>query len=184
MKKTVFVSGHPDLNNSVANKRILEALNESLPEAEFVYLDKLYPDFHIDVKAEQERLLRADVIVFQFPLFWSTAPSLLHRWIEQTFAHGFAHGSTGDKLKGKKLLISFTSAAPEEMFLTGDPQDYSFEVLLSPYLHMANYCGMRWGGYVHSGGLSYTSRNDKGALEKMREKALLHAARLIEKIGL
>ena len=26
-------------------------------EAEFVYLDKLYPDFRIDVQDEQERLL-------------------------------------------------------------------------------------------------------------------------------
>lgn len=184
MKKILFVSGHPDLNDSFANKRILEALNKSLPEAEFVYLDKLYPDFRIDVKAEQERLLRADVIVFQFPLFWSSAPSLLHRWMEQTLTHGFAHGRTGDKLKGKLLLLSFTSAAPEEMFLTGEPQDYSFEVLLSPYLHMANYCGMRWGGYVHSGGLSFVSRSDKELLEEIQEKAILHATRLVEKIGL
>lgn len=185
MKKIMFVSGHTDLNDSFVNKHILEALNESLPEAEFVYLDKLYPDFRMDVKTEQERLIRADVLVFQFPMFWYSAPSLLHRYMEQTFTHGFAHGRTGDKLKGKLLLLSFTSAAPEEMFLhDGDPQNYPMEEFLSPYRHMADWCGMHWGGYVHSGGLSYANRSDKEALEKMRKKAILHAARLIEKIGL
>ena len=72
MKRILIVSGHPDLNDSFANKTILEELSKLLPHAEFVYLDKLYPDFKIDVMAEQERLLRADIIVFQFPLFWRT----------------------------------------------------------------------------------------------------------------
>ena len=90
MKKILIVSGHPDLNDSFANKTILEETKHLLPKAEFAYLDKLYPDFHIDVKAEQERLLRADIIVLQYPLFWYSAPSLLHRWVEQTFTHGFS----------------------------------------------------------------------------------------------
>ena len=55
MKKILIVSGHPDLNDSFANKTILEETKKLLPEAEFVYLDKLYPDFQIDVKTEQER---------------------------------------------------------------------------------------------------------------------------------
>lgn len=60
MKKILIVSGHPDMNDSFANKTILEETKKLLPEAEFVYLDQLYPDFRIDTKAEQERLLRAD----------------------------------------------------------------------------------------------------------------------------
>ena len=56
MKNILVVSGHTDLNNSVANKAILERLENKLPQAEFVYLDKLYSDFQIDVEAEQEKL--------------------------------------------------------------------------------------------------------------------------------
>ena len=56
MKNILIVSGHPDLNNSFANKNILEELNSLLPEAEFAYLDKLYPDFRIDIETEQKRL--------------------------------------------------------------------------------------------------------------------------------
>ena len=54
MQNILVVSGHTDLNNSVANKAILERLENKLPQAEFVYLDKLYSDFQIDVEAEQE----------------------------------------------------------------------------------------------------------------------------------
>ena len=70
MQNILVVSGHTDLNNSVANKAILERLENKLPQAEFVYLDKLYSDFQIDVEAEQEKLLNADIIVLQFPIFW------------------------------------------------------------------------------------------------------------------
>ena len=59
MKNVLIISGHTNLAASVANKTILETLNERLPEAEIVKLDELYPDFKIDVEAEQQKLLRA-----------------------------------------------------------------------------------------------------------------------------
>ena len=182
MKKILIVSGHPDLNDSFANKTILEETKKLLPEAEFAYLDKLYPDFHIDVEAEQERLLRADIIVLQYPLFWYSAPSLLHRWMEQTFTHGFSHGSTGDKLRGKQLVLSFTSGAPEEMYRTDGPQHYPIDDFLPAYKQMANLCGMEWCGYIYSGGLSYASRHDEAELARMKEKAIRHAHQLVEKL--
>ena len=48
MKNVLIISGHTNLAASVANKTILETLNERLPEAEIVKLDELYPDFKID----------------------------------------------------------------------------------------------------------------------------------------
>ena len=89
MKNILIISGHTNLAASVANKTILETLNERLPEAEIVKLDELYPDFKIDVEAEQQKLLRADIIVLQFPLFWYSAPSILERWMEETSATAF-----------------------------------------------------------------------------------------------
>ena len=60
MKKILIVSGHTDLNNSVANKNILKILKEELSDAEFDILSELYPNYIIDVKKEQEKLLNAD----------------------------------------------------------------------------------------------------------------------------
>ncbi len=62
MTKILIVSGHTDLSNSVANKKILEELEIKLPEAKISYLDKLYPDYKINVKAEQEKLIEAMAI--------------------------------------------------------------------------------------------------------------------------
>jgi hypothetical protein len=44
----------------------------ALPDAEIRRLDWLYPDGKFNIAAEQESLLRADVIVWQFPfLVWA-----------------------------------------------------------------------------------------------------------------
>lgn len=81
MKNILIVSGHTDLNDSVANKTILEEIEKKLPNVEISYLDKLYPDYKINVKDEQEKLLKADIIVLQYPVFWYSMPSLLECWM-------------------------------------------------------------------------------------------------------
>ena len=49
MGKILLVSGHRDLENSFANKKILEYLWENLPEAKFEYLHKyINKDFDIE----------------------------------------------------------------------------------------------------------------------------------------
>jgi NAD(P)H dehydrogenase (quinone) len=45
-----------------------------------------------DVKAEQEKLLWADMLILQFPLWWFTMPAILKGWIDRVFAYGFAYG--------------------------------------------------------------------------------------------
>ena len=182
MKNILVISGHTNLDDSYANKMILEELSHFLPNAEYVYLDKLYPDYKINVEIEQQRLLKAEIIVFQFPLFWYSTPSILNRYVEEVFRHGFSHGSTGDKLVGKQLILSFTSGAPEEMYCTGGLQSYPIEDFLPPYRQMANLCRLKWEGFVYSGGMSYANRNDENMLETMRLKAVEHAHRLIKKL--
>ena len=67
-KKVLVVSGHPDLkNDSLANKMILKEIKKLYPEVELDILSNLYPDYQINVTAEQGKIHRADVIVFQYP---------------------------------------------------------------------------------------------------------------------
>lgn len=180
MKNVLVISGHTDLTHSVANKTILESLKRQMPKAEFVYLDRLYPDFQIDAEAEQERLLRADVIVLQFPIFWYAMPSLLSRWVEEVFQHGFSHGSTGGKLKGKKLVASFTTGAPESMYSYEGPQHYPIEAFLPPIKAMCSLCQMEFAGFVYTGGVSYQSREDEEKMAGIKAKAVAHADRVME----
>ena len=178
MKNILVVSGHTDLNDSVANKLILEDLKAKLPSAGFDLLDELYPDFKIDVKAEREKLTKADIIVLQFPVFWYSYPSLMHKWMEDVFVFGFSHG-TGKALSGKTLLASLTSGAPEEVY----KKDYTVDDMTAPLKQTAALCSMKWAGYVYTGGVSYALRNVPEKRREIEEKALLHAQRLMDKLN-
>ena len=56
MSKVLVVVAHPDIEKSLANKAIVEKFKTLHPDAEIDELYKLYPNFKIDVKKEQEKL--------------------------------------------------------------------------------------------------------------------------------
>ena len=75
--KTLVVVTHPDIANSVVNKRWLEELRR-YPERYTVHeLHQAYPDWQIDVAQEQRLIEAHDNIVLQFPIFWFSSPPLL-----------------------------------------------------------------------------------------------------------
>jgi len=45
-----------------------------------------------DVAEEQRKLLWADFVVFQFPLWWFGMPAILKGWVDRVYAHDFAYG--------------------------------------------------------------------------------------------
>jgi NAD(P)H dehydrogenase (quinone) len=81
-----------------------------------------------DVKAELKKLLWADAVIFQFPLWWFSMPAILKGWIDRVFAYGFAYGvgehsdkKWGDRygegtLKGRRALLSVTAGGWSEHY--------------------------------------------------------------------
>ena len=104
----LILLAHPDFQQSVANKAVITHLQAARPHYEIRDLAALYPDFRIDAAAEQQALLRHQTIVCQYPMFWYNMPAILKHYFDCVFTHGFAYGSTGDKLKGKNLVASIT----------------------------------------------------------------------------
>jgi NAD(P)H dehydrogenase (quinone) len=45
-----------------------------------------------DVRAEQQKLLWADALILQFPLWWFAMPAILKGWVDRVYAYGFAYG--------------------------------------------------------------------------------------------
>lgn len=179
MKKVLIISGHPKLkDNSFANKIIMEDLERLLPEAAFDYLDRLYPDYKINVPAEQQKLVDADIIVLQFPIFWYSMPALLAKWMEDVCVHGFSHGSKGKALVGKKLILSFTVGAPESAYDASFPQ----EAMTGRLEQMALFTGMIYEGAVATYEVSYNDRSNPERSSIMAEVSHDHAKRLVEKI--
>lgn len=72
-----------------------------------------------DVRIEQQKVLDAELIVIQFPLWWYSLPAMLKGWFDRVFASGFGFDvidpATGIPRKygdgvllGKRVLISVT----------------------------------------------------------------------------
>ena len=178
MSNVLIVSGHPRLGqDSVANKTILEELAVLLPEAKIDVLDELYPDYVIDVEAEQAKLRGADVIVLQYPLWWYGWPSLLQKWVEDVFVRGFSHGSTGNALRGKKLVVSLTTGAPEAYY---GADSVDINALLTPVTATCSLTGMEYVGALCLYGVSYANRPDEALLADMVSRSREHAARVAE----
>lgn len=156
MSKVLVISGHPNLEQSLANRTILAGLqSEAGLTVETRRLDRLYPDFAIDVAAEQKALVAADIIVWQFPFHWYGLPGLMKAWLDQVMVFGFAHGAGGDKLKGKKLILSFTTGAPEDAYNHGKPMNFTVEEFLPPLRQTATLCRLELQEPVWTGGMMY-----------------------------
>ena len=182
MKNVLIVSGHTDLqHNSFANKIIMEDLERLLPQASFDYLDRLYPDYKIDVAAEQKKLVAADVIVLQFPFSWYSLPGLLKLWLDKVFLHGFSHGSHG-KLGGKKVLFSFTTGAPKAVYATDGAFRHPVEDYLPQFETTARLCNLDYLPPVYINGVSYSDRGDDAKINAQKEAVRAHAVHVVEAI--
>lgn len=183
MSKVIIISGHPNLEQSFANKTILEELQNQLPQAEARRLDLLYPDFKIDITTEQQKLKEAEIIVLQFPWYWYGFNSLLRKWIEDVFVFGFAHGEGGDKVKGKKILCSFTTGASEDLYDYNNAMNYPIEDFLPPLKQFANLCQMQWQEPIISYRMQYIPNvYPAEKLVELKEKAKNHANKIVKQI--
>lgn len=112
-----------DADDFLLDKRS-ETLNVVRSSKEAYESDRLTED----VKAEQKKLLRADALIFQFPLWWFSMPAILKGWIDRVYAFGFGYGvgehsekRWGDRygegtLKGKRALLIVTTGGWAEHY--------------------------------------------------------------------
>lgn len=178
--KVLVISGHPNLEQSVANKAILEEIKNLIPEVSVRKLNELYPDEKINIEAEQKALEEADVIVWQYPVFWYSLPALLKKYVDEVFAFGFAYGPEGSKLQGKKFIVSFTTGGVAEAYVKGE-KSYEIEAFLPIHIQTANFSSMEYAGAVHTTGLLYIPGvSPDGTIEKIQSEAKNHAERLAE----
>lgn len=182
MKNTLVILTHPDYEKSIANKTIVEEVLQKTENVSLRNLDKLYPDFKIDVEAEQKALLEADTIIFQFPFFWYSTPALLKHWLDKVFSFNFAYGPEGDKLKGKNFLLSFTVGGPEDAYKPTGYNHFYVEDFLKPFEQTAYLSGMIWNKPLFTNWMVYVPGvyNTKNEVVKRAEK---HSEMLTEFIN-
>lgn len=135
---------HPQLEQSRVNRRLLEAARRSAGRVEVRDLYALYPDYWIDVAAEQARLAQARLVVWQHPIQWYHMPPLMKLWVDEVLSFGWAYGPGGDKLRGKDLWLVASTGGAEDSYRPDRYNRYFFDAFVPPYEQTAALCGMRF----------------------------------------
>jgi glutathione-regulated potassium-efflux system ancillary protein KefG len=141
--EVLVVMAHPALERSRANRALMRAALAA-PGVDLRDLYELYPDFAVDVAAEQAALRAADAVVLQYPIYWYSAPALLKEWLDLVWLHGFAYGRGGDALKGKRLLVACTTGGGPEAYDAKGMHGYAIDTFLKGMHQTAVLCGMGW----------------------------------------
>lgn len=139
--KILILLAHPIPHKSRLNNALQNAVSD-LENVTLRHLYEIYPDFFIDVKTEQKLLLEHDIIVWQHPFYWYSAPALLKEWIDLVLEHGFAYGKEGNALRGKKVLTATTTGGSEAAYSSGGHNHYTMNQFLAPFEQTARLCKM------------------------------------------
>ncbi len=141
MQNILVLYAHPNPQDSQVNKALLNAVS-NLDHVTVHDLYQHYPAFDIDIKAEQALLLKADVVIFQHPLYWYSCPAIMKEWIDVVLQNGFAYGHSGSQLQGKKWMQAITTGGDDQSYSKEGKHFFAIEEFLKPFERTAAFCGM------------------------------------------
>ena len=141
------IAAHPAWRESRVNRPLMQAA-QSLPRVQVQDLYSRYPDYTIDVAAEQAALEKAKLVVLLHPIQWYSMPALQKLWVDEVLTYGWAYGEgiveAGNKLQGKDLWLVATTGGPDASYHPKGYNRYFFEAFLPPYEQTSALCGMRF----------------------------------------
>ena len=132
------VAGRHDFKTSTDPARFhyqLEQLNASRTDG-----------FAADLLREQDRLLRADLLVFIFPLWWGGVPAIVKGWFDRVCAYGVAYAD-GKRFErgyfvGRRALLALTTGGTAQRFSADGSYGEMRHVLHSVQRCMLEYLGL------------------------------------------
>ena len=141
--KTLVLVSHPEYDNSMT-EAFLKQCQSDIENVDWVVLDNIQTDFIFDKEQEQQRLAQYDRILFQFPMYWYSAPALMKKYEDDVFTKNFiAHEQEG-ALNGKEMGIITTLGDPIKDYQVGGREGFSISELLKPYQAIAQRGQMKF----------------------------------------
>jgi len=130
------------------NKAMAETAAETLAPYGTVLTTNIIEGY--DVEEEIAKYKQADIIIYQYPVFWFMVPSTLKKYMDDVFAYdaffSYTDGpyGSGGLMHGKKVMFSTTWNAPIKAF---NDKDGFFEGMTPSEAIFAmskahQYCGM------------------------------------------
>ena len=145
MADILILAAHPQLDHSRVTRRLMQAVTAlDGVQVDLRDLYALYPDYFVDVAAEQAALQQARLVVWLHPVHWYSMPPLMKLWLDEVFAFGWAYGPGGEALRGKDLWLTASTGGPEASYRPDGYNRYFFDAFLHPYEQTAALAGMRW----------------------------------------
>ncbi|WP_185873865.1 NAD(P)H-dependent oxidoreductase [Blattabacterium cuenoti] len=157
-KNILFLVAHPNIEKSILNKKIVKNIKNKYNNNIIIRkLYNIYPNFKIKIEEEINILFKINCIVFQFPLYWYSYPSLLKEWKDQVLTK--LYYDNNKILYGKHLLVSITTGSDKKSFHAGKKNNFTIDEFLRPIQQTAYLFHMIYHGYVHIS-ISSIKKND------------------------
>ena len=147
MPRILILLAHPQLEQSRVAQSMVDALQAApAGPAQIALRDlyALYPDYLVDVAAEQAALQGVDLLVWLHPIHWYGMPPLMKLWLDEVLGFGWAYGPGGNALRGKDLWLALSTGGPESSYRSDGHNRYFFDAFLPPYEQTAALVGMRF----------------------------------------
>jgi len=145
VSRVVVLCAHPHLEHSRITRALARAASApALPGVEVRDLYALYPDYLIDVAAEQAALATAELVVWLHPVHWYGMTPLLKLWADEVLSFGWAYGRGGTALRGKDFWLVVSTGGSAEAYRPDGLNRYFFDAFLPPYEQTAQLVGMRF----------------------------------------
>lgn len=143
MAKVLILFAHPAMEKSRVHKRLVEHIPRS-GDIRFHDLYERYPDFDIDVQYEQHLLLKHDVVIFQHPFYWYSSPAIIKQWLDLVLEHGWAYGTGGRALAGKKFMNAISTGGSKNSYTAVGRNKFSLSTYLLPFQQTAFLCDIEY----------------------------------------
>lgn len=138
----------------------------------------------IDVQREIARLEWADMVIFQFPLWWHAQPAILKGWFDRVLVYGGLYSGSQrynrGYFKGKRAMCSVTSGSPEKAFLpfgrAGNMVEWLWPIHASLYYVGFDVLAPQVSYGVQGGGIRY--QEESTFRDQLEQKKAAWAERL------
>ena len=139
LRKVVILLAHPNIKESQANKALVDAVSDMEGVAVF-NLYELSQEIVFNIDEWSKIISDASAVIYQFPFYWMSAPSLLKKWQDEVFTFL----SKTPAVTGKPLTVVTTTGSEYEAYRSGGRNRFTTDELLRPYQVSAIHSGMSW----------------------------------------